>query len=122
KLVEEVRGGTALGKTPGLVVKTSQPFTRAGDPVGVVPTSLTTGLFSAAIGQVVQGPVEGGYAVAVLKSILPAEVAADGNAEVESLSRQIRTEMADDLAAQFVQALGKDFEITVNRKLLEETF
>ncbi|MBF0562296.1 MAG: peptidyl-prolyl cis-trans isomerase [Alphaproteobacteria bacterium] len=124
KLMDRIKAGESLAKLAKdnkLPLKTSPPFLRTGDASGTVPESLIAETFTRRPGEAVKGLTNNGYAVAVLKSILAADVAADKNT-INALTQQIRAEMAQDLSTQFIGALAKDVEVNVNRKLLEEPF
>jgi peptidyl-prolyl cis-trans isomerase D len=126
KLVKELNSGGKLpeiAKKMDLNVHETAGFTREGEGASAnMPTSLIADLFAGkAVGHAALGDGVGGVNVAQLTAITAAEPDKDKKG-VETLTRSLRTGMANDIANQLVQALRERFGVTVNEDTIRANF
>ncbi|MBF0129020.1 MAG: peptidyl-prolyl cis-trans isomerase [Alphaproteobacteria bacterium] len=113
-------GGDPRGlAASGAAFALTKPLPRTGDTGANLPPSLLGDLFAHHPGDVVMAATEGGYVVARLKEIVPADPAADPLA-LSRISEELKSGIGADLASEFTAAIGRKFDIKVNRRALEE--
>jgi peptidyl-prolyl cis-trans isomerase D len=121
ELADALRNGrelTALAKEKQLKAVTTPPFTRSGEAVApALPPAAVNALFEAKPGETVNVPVQGGFVVARLMSVLPPV------AEAASASEAVRSELTEamrgDIVAQFAAGLRGRYSVKVNPRALE---
>lgn len=122
-IADQARKGDGLkaaAEAEGLEVVTSEPMTRdESDPTVAPSPALPQALFAMAEGDVTTVPARGGILVAELADIKPVDAQADGD-EFDALRDQLATAIKGDLLAEFSRALHQDFDVTVNRRVLND--
>lgn len=122
-LAEKAKTGTSLAdlaKAEKLNLETTAPFTRDGDGLGTLPQALAAGIFGAkAPGEVTVAQAgTAGYVVASLKEVKPVS-----EEEEKSLATQVsqatRQAMQNDIAATFQNALRTRYDVSIDRKALD---
>jgi peptidyl-prolyl cis-trans isomerase D len=110
---------TKAAKAAKLRVITSKPFTRfIREPNSTVSSELSTALFGAKKGEMVVGAAKNGFAVAVLKKIMPADLNAN-KADAKNLKEQLKTALTTDALAQYLAALRQRFPVEINQTALD---
>ncbi len=121
---DKVKAGTALAQAAGegAEVKTTAPFTREeGTPFGRPAQSLVAELFKLKPGDVAVSPIQGGVIVAQLKTVTPADPAADA-AGVARVADQLRQSIGTDIYAQFNNGLRERFGVEVHQSVIDRMF
>lgn len=121
EIVERVRSGEALADVAaemGLEVTATEPLKR-GDP-GLHPY-LALRLFQGPVGEVATAVAGGGYAVAQLERIEPADPAADKEG-VKELRRELGRALGADLLVQYGTALHDRYTVKVNKRVIDSLF
>jgi peptidyl-prolyl cis-trans isomerase D len=121
ELANALRNGrelTALAKEKQLKGVTTPPFTRSGEAVASdLSPAAVNALFEAKPGEAVNVPVQGGFVVARLTSVLPPV------AESPSAGEAVRSELTEalrgDIVAQFAAGLRDRYSVKVNPRALE---
>ena len=122
ELADKAKSGdlAALGKSLGLELKTTTPFTRAeGDTANGIDPSLAQKLFALKLGEAATGRTAEGAIVARVSAIIPAKPE-DNKDEVAQLSKQIAESMRKDAFAEFLVALGQEVEIERNNDVVQK--
>lgn len=117
-----LQGGEDIAKIAGelgVEVKTTEPFTRQPTAEAPLPRSVVAGLFKAKVGETAVGRGDGGYVVARLHEVQPANPAADPDG-VAAVERALTAALRNDIQGQYAATLHDDFSVTVNRQVLEE--
>jgi len=121
-IADRVNAGTPLATIAAeesLPVATSTPVTRTqGDSAANLPSSLTGGLFTVAPGAAVAGPVTGGFVVAVLKDVTPADRTAEAEL-VDALRDQMKAGVAGDIVTSMANALRVRYPVEIDEAALE---
>jgi peptidyl-prolyl cis-trans isomerase D len=98
---------------------TSEPFSRfRRDPDSPISAELSAALFSAKSGEVVVAEVPGGYGVASVTKVLPAEPG-NNREEMQNLRAELKSALANDTVSQYIAALRKQYPVTINRAALD---
>jgi peptidyl-prolyl cis-trans isomerase D len=121
---DKVAAGAALAEAAGEghEVKTTAPFTREDrGAFGRPAASLVAELFKLKPGEVAVGQVAGGYAVARLKEIVPADPAGDA-AGVAQVADALRQSIGADVYAQFNSALRERYGVAIKQSVLNQMF
>ncbi len=123
-LLERLQGGeelSALAEVEGLTLMTSEPITRSeSDPEKTPSAQLSARLFNLQVGEAASVPTATGQVIARLlevKSVNPL----DQREEVESTREGLERAMRNDLLDQYVSALQRNFGVTVNDGIVQET-
>jgi len=114
-MTQEVNAGRSLRDVAAahkLAVVTTSPLPRNGG--AGVPPALVSKLFEAKIGAAVDALSTDGYAVAQLKTIIPADPDKD-KAGLDSLSHQLSQQMQGEFLGAFGQALRSRYKVEINR-------
>ncbi len=120
----KVKGGATLAAAAGdgVEVKTTQPFTRDDRAAfGRPAASLVADLFKASPGDTAIALSGPGYIVAQLKSVTPADPAADA-AAVTQVADTLRQAIGADVYAQFNNALRDRFGVEVKQSVVDQMF
>ncbi|MBL8703807.1 MAG: SurA N-terminal domain-containing protein [Rhodospirillales bacterium] len=120
----KVKGGATLAAAAGegVEVKTTQPFTRDDRAAfGRPAASLVADLFKASAGDTAIAQSGPGYIVAQLKSIAPADPAADAPA-LAQVADALRQQIGADVYAQFNNALRSRFGVEVKQSVVDGMF
>ncbi len=121
-LADKAKAGdlAALGKSLGLELKTTTPFTRAeGDTANGIDPSLAQKLFELKLGEAATGRTADGAIVARVSAIVPAKPE-ENKDQVAQLSKQIAESMRKDTFAEFLVALGQEVEIERNNDVIQK--
>lgn len=113
-LVAAVAGGQTLdqaARAAGWTPRRTEPFTRDAAGAAALPPQLAAALFALKPGEATMIEGSAGFLVAAVAEVLPAP--ADGTA-IARRQTEIATALADDLEAQFVQALRDRAEVSIN--------
>ena len=122
ELADKAKSGdlAALGKSLGLELKVTTPFTRAeGDSANGIDPSLAQKLFALKLGEAATGRTAEGAIVARVSAIIPAKPE-DNKDQVAQLSKQIAESMRKDAFAEFLVALGQEVEIERNNDVVQK--
>jgi hypothetical protein len=122
ELADALRNGrelTSLAKEKQLKGVTTPPFTRNGEAAAPdLSRAAVAALFEAKPGETVTVPVQSGFVVARLTSVLPP--ALDTVATSQAALRSELTEaLRDDIVAQFAAGLRSRYSVKVNPRVLE---
>ena len=122
-LFERAKLGTdmaALAAEAGIGISTTAPVTRAGGASSGISPQLVGELFGLNIGEVAQAPsFAGGFAIAKLVEIVPADPAANEDA-IAALIGQFSSNMSEDLLTQYQGALEIQYGVDINRAVFEQ--
>jgi peptidyl-prolyl cis-trans isomerase D len=122
ELAERVRAGgdlQALAAEKRLKAATTPPFMRDGEVVASdLSRAVVAALFDAKPGETVVVPVQEGFVVARLKSVLPAVAEADRTAQA-SIRTELRESMRGDVLTQFAAGMRTRYPVKVNPRALE---
>lgn len=113
-LVAAVAGGKPLdqaAREAGWSPRRTAPFTRDASGAAALPPQLAAALFALKPGEATMIEGSAGFLVAAVAEVLPAP--ADAPA-VDRRRAEITTALADDLEAQFIQALRDRAEVSIN--------
>jgi peptidyl-prolyl cis-trans isomerase D len=125
KIVERLNNGAKIAdiaKELDLDLRESGAFTRQGEGAPVnMPSSLIADLFAGAVGRAALADGVGGVNVAQLAAVAPAKPGGDKQA-VDSLKRSVGFGIANDIAAQLVDALKDRYGVSVNQSAIRENF
>lgn len=119
-MVADVNSGRSLkdvAATHKLTVVITQPLARTGDEP-TTPPAVVAALFGAKPNAAVSAPAGDSVVVAQLKSIQPADPAADPTG-VKQLSDELSGEMKTDMLDAFSQSLRSNFPVTINQTNLD---
>lgn len=106
-------------KTGEHKLMTSEPFSRfRREPDSPVSAELSAALFSAKPGEVVVAEAPGGYGVASVSKVLPAEPGKNTD-EMQNLRAELKSALATDTVSQYIAALRKQYPVTINRAALD---
>src|SRR6185312_7670369 len=122
-LAEKAKSGTSLAdlaKAEKLDLQTTAAFTREGDGLGTLPQTLAAGIFGAkAPGEVAVAQAgTSGYVVAALKEVKPVAEEEDKTLTTQ-LNQSLKQAMQNDIAATFQNALRTRYEVSIDRKALD---
>ncbi|MBA4097040.1 MAG: hypothetical protein C0484_09780 [Rhodospirillum sp.] len=120
EIADKTKAGdlAALGKSIGLVLQTSNPFTRdKGD--GAIDPSLAQKLFAVKQGEAATGRTADGAIVARVSAITPAKPE-DSKDKVAELSKSLSNTMRKDLYAEFLFALGQEVKVVRNDDVIQK--
>ncbi len=124
-LLEKANTGetlTTLAKAEGLSARITAPFTRAGRKAGKnVPPALISKIFKAKAGVTVMARGAGGYALASLKEIKPANPASD-KAGMDAVRKALVNAMNEDLLASYTAALKDRYEVKIDNDVIGKIF
>lgn len=110
----------ALAKEIGQELKVSAPFKRSeGDPATGIDGTMAQALFGVKLGEAVTGRGADGAIVARLSAIEPAK-AESGNERLESIAKQVASDLRNDLSAQFSAAISKEITIERNDNVINQ--
>ncbi len=122
-IAERVANGeelSAVAEAEGLEVRWTEPITRSKTDVArTLSPRLPEKLFEMSKGEVTTVPAPEGQLVAKLAAIQPADPQADGSA-VAALREQLANSIKGDMLAEYARALQQNFEVSVNRRLVNE--
>jgi peptidyl-prolyl cis-trans isomerase D len=122
ELAERVRAGgdlMALAAEKHLKAATPAPFTRTGEGVpSDLSRAVVAELFDIKPGETAVVPVQDGFAVARLKSVLPLAAEADRAAEA-SIRTELTESMRGDILAQFAAGMRGRYPVKINPRALE---
>ena len=113
--------GTAIAeaaKAASLDTEAQSNFTRLSSPL---PSDVTSALFEGKVGDAALGQTADGYVVAVLSDIKSLE-GADDQVAINALRRELSNGVVNDLQGQFVNALRGQYQVTVDRGMLNRLF
>jgi peptidyl-prolyl cis-trans isomerase D len=121
ELADALRNGrelTALAKEKQLKAVITPPFTRSGEAVApdLSPVAVNA-LFEVKSGETVNVPVQGGFVVGRLTSVLPPVAEAAG--ADEAVRSELTEAMRGDIVAQFAAGLRHRYSVKVNPRALE---
>lgn len=124
-LLEKANTGetlTKLATAEGLSARTTAPFTRAGRKAGKnVSTALITKLFKAKVGVAVLARGNGGYSLASLKEIEPANPAGD-KAGMDAVRKALTEAVNTDLLASYTRSLRTRYKVEINSGVIQQIF
>lgn len=121
---DKVKGGAALAAAAGegAEIRTTEPFTREDRAAfGAAAPSLVAELFKLKPGEATVSQTAGGYIVAQLKEVKPADPAADA-AGVTQVADSLRQAIGADVYAQFNNALRDRFGVEVKQSVIDQMF
>lgn len=121
---DKVKAGTALATAAGegLEVKTTAPFTRDDRAAFSRPAlSLVAELFKLKPGDATVSQSGSGYIVAQLKTVTPADPAADA-AGLTQVADSLRQSLGTDVYAQFNSALRDRYGVDVKQAVIDKMF
>jgi peptidyl-prolyl cis-trans isomerase D len=122
ELAARVRAGgdlAALAAEKQFKAATSAPFTRDGEAVASdLSRAVVAAIFEVKPGETVVVPVQDGFAVARLKSVLPPAAEADRTAEA-SIRTELTESMRGDILAQFAAGMRGRYPVKINPRALE---
>jgi peptidyl-prolyl cis-trans isomerase D len=120
EIADKVKSGdlASIGKSMGLELQTSKPFTRdQGD--GAIDPSLAQKLFALKQGEAATGRSADGAVVARVSAITPAKPE-DHKDQVAELAKTLGSTMRKDLYAEFLFALGQEVEVVRNDDVIQK--
>lgn len=120
EIADKVKSGdlASIGKSMGLELQTSKPFTRSeGD--GPIDPSLAQKLFALEQGEAATGRTADSAIVARVSVITPAKPE-ENKDKVAELSKTLGDTMRKDIYAEFLVSLGRDVEIVRNDDVIQK--
>jgi peptidyl-prolyl cis-trans isomerase D len=120
EIADKVKSGdlASIGKSMGLTLQTSQPFTRdQGD--GAIDPSLAQRLFAVKLGEAATGRSADSAVVARVSAITPAKPGEDKD-KLADLTKNLRNTMRKDLYAEFLFALGQEVKVVRNDDVIQK--
>jgi hypothetical protein len=109
----------ALAAEKRLKAAATRPFTRDGEVVASdLSRAVVAALFDPKPGETVVVPVQEGFVVARLKSVLPAAAEADRTAQA-SIRTELTESMRGDVLTQFAAGMRTRYPVKVNPRALE---
>jgi peptidyl-prolyl cis-trans isomerase D len=120
EIADKVKSGdlASIGKSMGLNLQTSQPFTRdQGD--GAIDASLAQKLFAVKLGEAATGRTADSAVVARVSAITPAKPE-ENKDKIAELSKSLAKTMRKDLYAEFLFALGQDVKVVRNDDVIQK--
>jgi peptidyl-prolyl cis-trans isomerase D len=120
EIADKIKSGdlASIGKSMGLELQTSKPFTRdQGD--GVIDPSLAQKLFALKQGEAATGRSADGAIVARVSTITPAKPE-ESKDKVAEISKALSGTMRKDLYAEFLVALGQNVKIVRNDDVIQK--
>lgn len=124
-LLEKANSGETiakLAKAEGSSARTTAPFTRAGRKAGKnLSPALIAKLFKAKAGTAVMARGSGGYGVASLKEIRPANPSGD-KAGMDAVRQALVVAMNGDLLASYRRALRERYKVEINSGVIRQIF
>ncbi|MCC6468439.1 MAG: SurA N-terminal domain-containing protein [Alphaproteobacteria bacterium] len=121
---DKIKAGATLAAAAGdgAEIKSTQPFTRDDRAAfGRPAASLVGDLFKLKPGEPTVSQTSGGYIVAQLKTVVPADPAAD-TAGVTQVADSLRQSIGTDVYAQFNNALRDRFGVDVKQSVIDQMF
>lgn len=122
ELAQRVRDGedlAAVAESAGLSVETSEPVTRETAEDFQNPLrELAAMVFEIDEGEVANGPAPGGYVIARLAEIRPADPAADPEGLAE-ISEELAQSLQGSLVQGYIDTLRVDYGVTVNQSAVD---
>ena len=111
----------ALAAEKQLKPTTTAPFTRTGEAVAPeLSRAAVAALFDAKPGQVVTVPVQDGFAVARLTSVLPPAAASEAdNTSAAALRGELTEAMRGDIVTQFAAGMRDRYSVKINPRALQ---
>lgn len=122
EVAERLRNGEdpqAVAAAIGAEHERTPELLRDGSNRGDVPPALVERLFGMTAGEVAVVPAGDGQIVAKLVEVTPADPAA-GDDALATLRDEVERRMAQDLTAQFTEALRQRYGVEINRSALEQ--
>jgi peptidyl-prolyl cis-trans isomerase D len=120
EIADKIKSGdlASIGKSMGLELQTSKPFTRdQGD--GAIDPSLAQKLFALKQGEAATGRSADSAVVARVSAITPAKPE-DSKEKVAELAKGLGSTMRKDLYAEFLFALGQEVEVVRNDDVIQK--
>jgi peptidyl-prolyl cis-trans isomerase D len=121
-LINRLKGSTTLAniaKELNLKVKTTAEFIRSGSGLKVrFPRKLVNDLFKAEGKNSVSAPSNDTHYIALVKSVKAANPVADKKG-FDAVANQLRTNISNDISAQFANALRTKITVTINRAAVD---
>jgi peptidyl-prolyl cis-trans isomerase D len=120
EIADKVKSGdlASIGKSMGLALQTSKPFTRK-DGDGPIDPSLAQKLFALKQGEAATGRTADNAIVARVSAITPAKP--DENKDkLTELSKGLNDAMRRDLYAEFLFAVGQDVKVVRNDDVIQK--
>jgi peptidyl-prolyl cis-trans isomerase D len=122
ELADALRNGrelASLAKEKQLKEVTTPPFTRDGEVVAPdLSRAAVSALFDAKPGEIVTVPVQGGFVVARLTSVLPPASNTDATSHT-ALRNELTEALRGDIVAQFAAGLRGRYPVKINPRALE---
>ncbi|HET6158161.1 MAG TPA: peptidyl-prolyl cis-trans isomerase [Dongiaceae bacterium] len=122
EIADKAKSGdlAALGKSLGLDLKVTTPFTREqGDKANGIDPSLAQKLFALKLGDATTGRTSEGAIVTRVSDIIPAKPE-EHKEQVEQSAKQLSDAMRRDLYAEFLVALGQAVKVERNNDVIQK--
>jgi peptidyl-prolyl cis-trans isomerase D len=122
EIADKAKSGdlAALGKSLGLDLKVTTPFTREqGDKANGIDPSLAQKLFALKLGDATTGRTSEGAIVTRVSDIIPAKPE-EHKEQVEQSAKQLSDAMRKDLYAEFLVALGQAVKVERNNDVIQK--
>ena len=120
EIADKIKSGdfASIGKSMGLELQTSKPFTRdKGD--GVIDPSLAQKLFALKQGEAATGRTADSAIVARVSAVTPAKPE-ENKEQVADVSKSLSGTMRKDLYAEFLVAVGQDVKVVRNDDVIQK--
>jgi len=122
KLLKQVQAGgdiTGVSKAQKLVFKTTKPFTRLGDAASQgIPPDLAAKIFALKTGGAALGRDAGGYVIARLTKVIPADPASAKETAM-AIKKDLAASISSDLLVQLVHALRNRYPVIINQRAVD---
>ena len=117
---KEGKALNALAEREGLALETTEPVTRTGVSESFnVPRALASRLFEIEPGEVTVAESGNGFVVAKLTDVRAIDAAAEADG-IGAVRERLGESIQGDLLAQFSGALRQTYDITVNRRTIDD--
>ncbi len=104
----------------GLTVETTPSVTRGGRSESVSPQAIVA-IFQAKPGELARASAPDAEVVVKVKEILPSDPA-EAEKEIATLSQRLRSAVAEDLAASFVQGLRQRYPVRIDKSQIDKMY
>ena len=107
-----------LAKTQGYSFTESKPISRFNSSkIKIIPDTLLDPVFEAKVGEIVLGASNGGYHVAMVKNIIPADIL-NKNVKIKEIKKQMVDLISADYVGQYLSSLKSSYPTKIDQKAI----
>jgi len=121
---DKSKGLSSLSKlaiTQGYSITESKPISRFNSSkIKIIPDTLIDPVFNAKLGEIVLRPSNGGYHVAMVKNIIPADIL-NKNAKIKKIKEQMVDLISADYVNQYLSSLKNSYPTKIDQKAITNT-